>query len=139
MLLSGGRKGRRLASARATSSQLGDEIMATRELARSEWQSYFDRMSESLRATQVGIEVASLSIGDQVVANQAALTGITYDPKCADLMIITESLEHVIYGPNEIFVQESDDGVASIEALDSADTKHIVTLTPRLMIAGSAA
>ena len=113
--------------------------MATRELARSEWQSYFDRMSESLRATQVGIEVASLSIGDQVVANQAALIGITYDPKCDDLMIITESLEHVIHGPNEIFVQESDDGVASIEALDSADTKHIVTLTPRLMIAGSAA
>lgn len=113
--------------------------MATRELARSEWQSYFDRMSKSLRAVQVEIEVASLSIGDQVVANRAALAGITYDPKRDDLAIITERLEHVIHGPKEIFVQEADGGLASIEALDSADNKHIVTLTPCLMIAGGAA
>lgn len=113
--------------------------MATRQLARSEWQSYFDRVSESLRSKEAKIEVASLSIGDQVVTNRTALTGITYDPKSAGLVIITEHLEHMIPGPNEIYVQESGDGLASLEALDSAGNKHIVTLTPRLMIGSSAA
>lgn len=113
--------------------------MATTKLAKSDWHSYFDRIANSLRLKEIEIEVASLSIGDQIVVKKAALAGITYDPKGGDLTIITDSIEHRIPAPKEIYVQETGEGLASAEVVDNAGNKHIVTLTPRLMISGSAA
>lgn len=113
--------------------------MATMKLAKSDWHSYFDRVGKSLRSKEIEIEVASLSIGDQIVAKKAALTGITFEPKGGDLTIITDSIEHRIPAPIEIYVQETGEGLVSAEVVDNAGTKHIVTLTPRLMIAGNAA
>ena len=40
----------------------------------------FDRLSKTLEGKQAEIEVASLSLGDQVEAEWLPLHGITYDP-----------------------------------------------------------
>ncbi len=113
--------------------------MATRKLAKSEWQSYFDRVSQSLGTKQVEIEVASLGIGDQVAANQLALKGLTYDPKSDALEIVTEALDHMIRNPAEIYVEESYDGLVTVEVLDSDGYKQIIKLTSPLLIASDAA
>jgi hypothetical protein len=119
--------------------QLGDAPMATRKLAKSEWQSYFDRVSQSLGAKRVEIEVASLEIGDQIEANQVALKGLTYDPKSDVLEVVTEALDHMIQHPREIYVEESGDGLVTVEALDSDGNKQIIKLTSPLLIASDAA
>ena len=113
--------------------------MATRKLAKSEWQSYFDRVSQSLGAKRVEIEVASLEIGAQIEANQVALKGLTYDPKSDVLEVVTEALDHMIQHPREIYVEESGDGLVTVEALDSDGNKQIIKLTSPLLIASDAA
>jgi len=109
--------------------------MATRKLAKSEWQSYFDHVSKSLGGKQVEIEVSSLAIGDQIEANQVALKGLVFDPKSDVLEVVTENLDHMIRRPTEIYVLESDEGLAVVEVLDGDGNKQIVKLTAPLLIA----
>jgi hypothetical protein len=113
--------------------------MATRKWVKSEWQSYFDRVSQSLGAKQVEIEVASLGIGDQVEVNRVALNGLTYDPKSDVLEVVTEALDHMIRNPAEIYVAESSDGLITVEARDRDGNKQIIKLTSPLLIACDAA
>ena len=42
--------------------------MTARELDKSQWRTFFDRLSKTLEGKQAEIEVASLSLGDQVEA-----------------------------------------------------------------------
>ena len=54
--------------------------MTARKLDKSQWRTFFDRLSKTLEGKQAEIEVASLSLGDQVEAEWLLLHGITYDP-----------------------------------------------------------
>ena len=45
----------------------------------SEWRAFFDRMSKALLGKWAEIEVASLDLGDQIIAEWVPLLGITYD------------------------------------------------------------
>jgi hypothetical protein len=46
-------------------------------LPRSAWTRWFDQMSDALIGKRAEIEVASLNIGDQIVAEWVPLLGIT--------------------------------------------------------------
>lgn len=110
--------------------------MATRKLEKSEWQPYFDRVTRSLGATQVTIEVASLRIGDQLAVDHVPLNGILYDPKSDALEVVTDAVDHMIRKPAEIYVEESASGMASLEVVEGDGTKQIVMLSAPLLIAG---
>jgi hypothetical protein len=113
--------------------------MATRKLAKSEWQTYFDRVSQSLGARQVTIEVAALGIGDQVEVDRLALNGLTYDPNSDVLEVVTDAVDHMIRHPTEIYVAESADRLDSVEVLEHDGTKQIIKLTSPLLLASDAA
>ncbi len=49
--------------------------MATRKLDKEQWKTFFDRVSKMLEVKQAEIEVASLSLGDQVQAEWLPLHG----------------------------------------------------------------
>jgi Family of unknown function (DUF5335) len=51
--------------------------MTARKLDKSQWRTFFDRLSKTLEGKQAEIEVASLSFGDQVEAEWLPLHGIT--------------------------------------------------------------
>jgi hypothetical protein len=51
--------------------------MTARELDKSQWRTFFDRLSKTLEGKQAEIEVASLSLGDQVEAERFPLHGMT--------------------------------------------------------------
>ncbi len=108
--------------------------MQARKLDRSEWQSYFDKVSREIGTRQVEIEVASLDIGDQIEVEWVILKGLTYDPKDARLEIYTEGVDHMIRNPREIYVQETAEGLATIEALDDAGAKQIIKLKAPLRL-----
>lgn len=110
--------------------------MATRKLDKTEWASYFDQVSGTLGGRQDAIEVASLELGDQIATDGVALKGLTYDPKADTLEVFTESLDHRIAHPREIYVAESAGGLESVEAVAEDDTKQIIRLKEPLRLPG---
>ena len=55
--------------------------MAAQKIEKPEWQAFFDTLSKGLVGMRAEIEVASLALGDQIVAEWLPLLGITYDPR----------------------------------------------------------
>jgi hypothetical protein len=109
--------------------------MTTHKLDKTQWRTFFDRFSEILEGRQAEIEVASLSLGDQVEAEWLPLHGITYDPKDDVVEVALEGLDHMIRKPREIFLEDWTGGVMALEIVDADGTKQIVKLREPLMLA----
>ena len=108
--------------------------MSTRKLPKTEWQTYFDRVSKGLEGKLAEIEVASLALGDQVEARWLPLLGIVYDPKSDIVEIALEGLDHMIPKPRDIAVQEGPTGLASLEVTDEDGVMQIVKLRDPLLL-----
>lgn len=109
--------------------------MTTRKLDKSQWRTFFDRLSKTLEGTQAEIEVASLSLGDQVEAKWLPLHGITYDPNDDLVEVALEGLDHMIRKPREIFLEDWTRGLMTLEIVDAGGTKQVVKLREPLMLA----
>jgi len=111
--------------------------MAARSLAKSEWQSYCDRISKGLTGKRVEIEVTGLRIGDQIAVKQLPLLGITYDSKDDLVEIGMEGLDHLIQKPRSVSVDDGPEGLTSMEIVDSEGRRQILKLTAPLMLPAS--
>jgi uncharacterized protein DUF5335 len=100
----------------------------------TEWRTFFDRMSEALLGKRAEIEVASLDLGDQVVAEWLPLLGITYDSRDDLLDVALDRANHLIRRPREIVVEEVPTGLASVAVLDADGARQIVKLKEPLML-----
>lgn len=101
---------------------------------RSEWRAYFDRMSKELLGKRAEIEVASLDLGDQIVAEWIPLLGITYEPKDDLLDVALDRSSHLIRHPKEIAVEETPAGLASVAVIDGEGARQVVRLREPLML-----
>jgi len=106
----------------------------TREISKSDWQAFFDRVSAVLRGKVIEIEVDSLDLGAQVEATKLSLNGLTYDPRDDAFTIVTEAIEHVIHSPQSIFVADGEAGMQSIEILSTDGSKQIVRFSEPLVL-----
>lgn len=113
--------------------------MATVKLEKATWQRYFDQVSKTLGGKQAEIEIASLSIGDQIEAEWVPLLGISYDPKNDLVEILLEGLDHLVRKPREIYVEQGPLGLASMEVIDADDVRQIIKLRDPLMLPYSGA
>lgn len=102
--------------------------MPIAQLAKTQWQAYFDRISKALGATRVRIEVVGLGLGDQIEADWIPLFGLSYDPKNDLLAVIAEGVDHMIRHPAQIHVDQDLDSVHSVEVVDAEDNRHIILL-----------
>jgi hypothetical protein len=102
--------------------------MARRALAKSEWRSYFDRVSKGLIGERADVEVSGLTPGDRTEARWLPLIGITYDSKDDILEIAMENLDHLIHQPRDISVNDGVEGLESMEIVDSHQRKQTVKL-----------
>jgi hypothetical protein len=109
--------------------------MTTRKLDKNQWRTFFDRLSKTLEGKQAEIEVASLSLGDQVEAEWLPLHGITYDPNDDLVEVALEGLDHMIRKPREIYLEDRTIGLTTIEVVDADGTKQVVKLREPLMLA----
>src|SRR5258705_8169633 len=91
----------------------------------SEWQGFFDRMSKALLGKWAEIEVASLDLGDQIVAEWVPMLGITYDARDDLLDIALDRSSHLIRHPQEIVAEEAAIGLASIGVIDADGTRQV--------------
>ena len=103
-------------------------------LPRAEWPTWFNRMSDALRGKRAEIEVASLELGDQIVAEWIPLIGITYDERNDVLDVALDGVDHLIQHPREVVVDLRATGVESIAVVDGDGTKQMVRLKSPLTL-----
>jgi hypothetical protein len=108
--------------------------MTIRQLPKSQWQAYFDRVSKGLQTRTAQIEVAALSLGSQVAAKWTPLIGITYDPKDDILEVALESLDHLVHSPRTVSIDESAMGLSSLEVIDGEGRQQIIRLKEPLTL-----
>jgi hypothetical protein len=105
-----------------------------KQLEKSQWRAYFDRMSKTLVGKRAEIEVASLKLGDQIEAEWLPLLGISYDPKNDIIEIALEGVDHLIHKPREIYVEQEGLELSSLEVIDAEGARQIVVLRDPMML-----
>jgi hypothetical protein len=105
-----------------------------RQLEKSQWRAYFDRMSKALVGKRAEIEVASLKLGDQTAAEWLPLLGISYDPKNDLIKIALDGVDHLIHKAREVYVEENGLELSSLEVVDAEGARQIVVLRGPLML-----
>jgi Family of unknown function (DUF5335) len=100
----------------------------------SEWRPFFDRMSKGLLGKWAEVEVASLDLGDQIVAEWVPLLGITYDSRDDLLDVALDRASHLIRHPREILVEEGPIGLTSVAVVDEDGARQVVRLKEPLML-----
>jgi Family of unknown function (DUF5335) len=80
------------------------------------------------------VEVASLDLGDQIEAEWLPLLGITYDDKDDVLEVALEGVDHLIYGPREVWADPSVGEMMSFEVIDDRGVSQIIKLRQPLML-----
>jgi hypothetical protein len=96
----------------------GDKTMAQLlTVPRTEWTRFFDRISESLLGKRA--EMASLDLGDQIVAEWVPMLGITYDSKNDLVDVALDRVDHLIRRPREVVVDQGATGVSSVAIVDA--------------------
>jgi hypothetical protein len=91
-------------------------------------------MSNALLGKWAEIEVASLDLGDQIVAESLPMLGITYDSRDDLLDVALDRSNHLIRHPEEIVVEETPTGLASVAVIDREGTRQVVKLKEPLML-----
>jgi hypothetical protein len=111
-----------------------------KQLEKSQWRAYFDWMSKALVGKRAEIEVASLELGDRIMAEWLPLLGISYDPKNDVIEIALEGVDHLIHKPREVYVEEEGLELSSLEVIDAEGVRQIIVLRdPMTLPAQSAA
>jgi len=111
--------------------------MATLQaVPQSEWRPFFDRMSMALLGKWAEIEVVTLDLGDQIIADWVPLLGISYDSNDDVLDVALDRANHSIQRPRQIVVEETTDGLASVAVIDESGARQVVRLKEPLKLAG---
>jgi hypothetical protein len=108
--------------------------MAIRKLEKPEWGPLLNFISKLLEAKEAEIEVASLDLGDQVLAEWSRLLGISYDPNDDVVELALHGLDHIIRGPREIYLDNGAEALASIQAGEANGVQQIVKFKDPLML-----
>jgi len=108
--------------------------MAISKLEKAAWHPYFDQVSKTLDGKRAEVEVASLTLGDQLEAEWLPLLGIVYDPKDDRIEVVLEGLDHMIRRPQEVYVDQEAVLLNSVEVIDADGTRQIIRLRDPLML-----
>jgi hypothetical protein len=106
-----------------------------RTVDKSEWRPFFDRMSKALLlGKRAEIEVASPELGDQILAEWVPMIGVTYDSHDDVLDVALDRVDHLVYHPKEIVVEEGGEGLLSIAVTAADGSRNIVKLKEPLQL-----
>jgi hypothetical protein len=108
--------------------------MPTKMISKNEWAEYFNNVSKTIGAKNIGIEISGLRLGDQVEISCLPLIGLTYDYKNDLLEVATESIDHMIRKPKEIHAEYTLDGLHSIEVVDADNNHQIIKFSEPLKL-----
>jgi hypothetical protein len=109
-------------------------MSSLRSIPKTEWPSFFDRLSHALLGKWAEIEVASMDLGDNVIDEWVPMIGITYDSRDDMLDVALDRANHLIRFPKDILVEEDESGLKSVAVLDNAGARQIINLKTPLML-----
>ncbi len=95
---------------------------------------FFDRLSHVLNGKWADVEVASLDVGDQLIAEWAPIYGITYDSTDDSLDVAFDRFDHLIRHPTDIVVEDGPDGIHSVAVVDREGARQVVRLKQPLPV-----
>jgi len=103
------------------------------KITKKQWQKYFDTFSRKFlkddQPEYVEIQIISKEIGVQPETQWTILKGITYDPKSDILEIQVENMEHNISHPEEIYVNEEENGwLTGMMVIQEGGEKNILDI-----------
>ena len=101
---------------------------------RADWEGFFRRLGDSLVGKRAEVEVASLELGGQIVAEWLPLLGITYDGKNDLLDVGLQGMNHLIHHPREIVVDQDAGGLSSVAVVDAEERRQIIKLKDPVML-----
>lgn len=109
--------------------------MKTREIPRDEWKKFFDNLSRRQEGWEVGLEVFSPEIGDQIEGRHMFLAGMTAEVTergdHIEIMMAGTPSNHVtrmISDPILVQLQQTDLGIDSAVRIKSADGTTLLHL-----------
>ena len=103
-------------------------------IEKDQWHAFLAGVSEALSGKRAEIEVGSLDLGDQIVAEQLPLIAVSYDPKDDLISIRLEGMDHLIRSPHELYADFAVGGLTCLEIVDGEGTRQIVKLTDPLAL-----
>lgn len=109
-------------------------MSSLRSIPKTEWRSFFDRMSQALLGQRAEIEVASMELGDNIIAEWVPMIGITYDSRDDLLDVALDRANRLIRHPKEIVVEEDNGSLKSVAVLDSEGARQIINLKSPLAL-----
>jgi hypothetical protein len=108
--------------------------MSIRKLERKDWGPFLDYLSKLCEGRQAEIGAESLALGDQVEARWLPLIGITFDPKDDLIEFALEGLDHLIHWPREVYIDEGNESITSLEIIDADGVRQIAKFKEPLML-----
>ena len=108
--------------------------MAIRKLEKRDWKGFLENFTKLLVGKQADIEVASLAFGDQIETKSVQVLGMVYDHKDDVIEIVLDGLDHLIYHPRDLYVDQNGLELSSVQIVDADGTRQIVTLRDPLML-----
>ena len=104
------------------------------KIDKSGWRAALDTLSKTLSGKQAEIEIAALSLGDQIAAEWVPLIGIAYDSKDDIVEVAVEGLDHIISRPRELRFRQQGGLVSALEIVDGDGVRNIVKFREPLML-----
>lgn len=103
----------------------------TRQIPPFEWTGFLDaftRIHLGTSAERATIEVHSLSGGDQIYAQGARLLSVSYDPRGDILDVELQDVDHLIFRPRELWIQEGGvgDRIATLRIVDDDGAQELI-------------
>ena len=106
----------------------------TTELAKSQWQGFFERLAPLLRAQVVEVETTALGLGDSIAADWARLASLDYNAEADMLEIAVHGGDLAIRHPARIELRQEEGALQSIEIADAAGRRGLVVLRAPLRL-----
>ena len=107
-------------------SAIGRE--AVRGVAREDWQEVCARLSHSYAGSLAKIEVISKTFGREVAVAREHMLGINLDSTNDVVELMFGDMDHYIHSPREIYLDDLEFGGVSLEIVDGAGVRQVVTL-----------
>lgn len=105
------------------------------ELAKPQWQSFFEQLSPLLRAKVVEVEVSGLGLGDKISADWVRLAELSYNAQNDVLEICVHGADRAIYRPAQVHLRQDAAWLQSIEIVDSEGDRDFLILKEPLRLA----
>jgi precorrin-6B methylase 2 len=101
--------------------------MAARRIASHEWAGFFDTFSRHYRGLPVQVQILGENLGVYSIARSQPLIGITAQNKVGppEIEVIagdtTANVTHVVKNPDEVWIQQGNNGADSVLKIASKD------------------